>query len=134
MFPKRATSFGRQACSVFHFYPRTLRAPVMSPPTSASGIFQHLWRGNRYSLVRGSYPKFEHYSFLRRLQGHSLAKAPPLSQTRARLAINYVESRKSHSVRGRKASVPENSPNGLAALNRFTPISRADGQRWQSRR
>src|SRR5258707_13737186 len=44
-------------------------------------------------------------SFLRRLQGHSLAKESPLSQTRARLAINYVESRKSHSVPGRKVSL-----------------------------
>jgi hypothetical protein len=55
--------------------------------------------------LEGATQRSSSNSFLRRLQGHSLAKAPPLSQTRTRLSINYVESRKSHSARGRKVSL-----------------------------
>src|SRR6476646_1116984 len=86
MSPKRATSFDSQFCE-FSIFTRLRYA-------RPSCCHQPPYRGfsNTSGEVIGT-PSFEGgtqsssiNSFLRRLQGHSLAKAPPLSQTRARLA------------------------------------------------
>src|SRR5882724_6424168 len=105
MFPKRVTSSGRQPCE--------FSISTRERYERRSCHRQRLYRGfsNTSGEVIGT-PSFEGGTqsssinpLLKQPQGHSLAKAPPLSQTRARVAINYVESRKSHSVPGRKVSL-----------------------------
>src|SRR6266496_2867032 len=85
MFPKPATSFGRRR-RVFHFHRGRYER--------RSCHRQRPYRGfsNTSGEVIGT-PSFEGgtqssriNSFLRRLQAHFLATAPPLSRTRARLA------------------------------------------------
>src|SRR5438105_1637889 len=105
MVPKRPTSFGRQS--------REFSISIREPYACWSSHRQRPYRG--FSSTSGEVigtpssegrnPRSSINSLLRRLKGHSLAKAPPLSQTRTRVAINYVESRKSHSVPGRKVSL-----------------------------
>ena len=104
MFPKGASPFGRRSCE-FSIY--------TGEAMSAGHVTASVHRGfpNTSGEVIGT-PSFEGgaqsssiNSFLKWLQGHSLAKVPPLSETRARVAINYTESRKAHCVPGRKVSL-----------------------------